>query len=331
MCRIAAFPPGFARDDALKILSEMEGCNRDGVGSAYVRQDGKFMTYRFPDSLTSLLKTPNKFLDHMPYNGWTIAHLRLGTHGENTIDNTHPFVVGEWAVVHNGVWSEYRAAKLALSRSVRFKGETDSEVAAHLINVLGPKKFASEILCAGVFLALRRDGSLWVLKTSGMLEYIKHNNSTLIATDIGVARSMVSSFGTGYFKYSKIGKLVTSKLRYDYSSPKEYTHNGRVYSFPGEDEPIQSEIRGINDVPPNDGLGHHVDKDGHWVKDTPPEEYGPDGFPVSPFQAYMKKRNEEQKQIQVPRENERFEKWYDHHDKLPRHSPLPEIYQTTLP
>jgi len=86
------------------------------------------------------------------------------------MENTHPFLVGNWAFIHNGVWSEYELVKLAISNQVKMIGETDSEVAAHFWNIIGPKTFAQKVEFGGVFMGLHRNGKLWVANTSGDLE-----------------------------------------------------------------------------------------------------------------------------------------------------------------
>jgi hypothetical protein len=82
--------------------------------------------------------------------------------------------VGNWAVIHNGIWSEYNVVKLALEKGLgtKFQGETDSEVAAHLFNLAGPLKFSQEIDRGGVFIALNRNGELHAVKTSGDLAIV---------------------------------------------------------------------------------------------------------------------------------------------------------------
>jgi len=169
MCRIAAFPPGFSRTEALEILANFENQNTDGTGSAYVK-DGQFVIEKWAKPFSKIIRR-RPFLSHMPYNdGWTIVHLRAASHGGNKIENTHPFVVGDWAFIHNGVWSEYELVKLALSKQVQMVGETDSEVAANFWNIVGPKTFAKAVKFGGVFMGLHRNGKLWVANTSGDLE-----------------------------------------------------------------------------------------------------------------------------------------------------------------
>ena len=243
MCRLAAFPPGFTREAALALLTNIEGNNRDGVGSAYVK-DGQFICQRYPFSLKELLKNRgHPFLAHMPCDSWTIAHLRMGTHGKNTVANTHPFVAGDWAVVHNGIWSEYHIAKLALSRAVQFKGDTDSEVAAHLINLAGPKAFAATLEEGGVFLCLNRNGQLHVVKLGGLLSFLKlENGQTLMATEFDTRTVLPGevSQGDGWFKFKANGKASGGKPKRDswgswgHTPTAHYTGHESYPRFPGD-------------------------------------------------------------------------------------------------
>ena len=62
-----------------------------------------------------------------------IAHVRLGTVGENKPENTHPFSFGRWIFAHNGTLREMEKFEPALMRAIdpdlreKIAGDTDSE------------------------------------------------------------------------------------------------------------------------------------------------------------------------------------------------------------
>lgn len=205
MCRLAAFPPGFDQATAIKIVANFAKGNVDGTGTVHVK-DGKFVVVK---TQLPFRKALNKFplFDHMPYDGWTLAHLRAASHGKVAYRNTHPFVKGDWAIVHNGIWSDYKLVKAAMGSKARWEGETDSEVAARLFAMTGPKKFYNLVSFGGVFLGLNRSGELWAVKTSGDLELAETTKGPMLAS--GFDAKWDGWFqNTGWLQFSADGKIV---------------------------------------------------------------------------------------------------------------------------
>jgi glutamine---fructose-6-phosphate transaminase (isomerizing) len=70
-----------------------------------------------------------------PRGSTGIGHTRWATHGKPNEVNAHPHVVGDVAVVHNGIIENYVELKAALRNAgVTFASDTDTEILAHLID-----------------------------------------------------------------------------------------------------------------------------------------------------------------------------------------------------
>lgn len=236
MCRLAVFPPRFDRNIAIKTLQDFEGCNVDGTGYAYIK-DGEFVIRKWARSLTDVLKTRgNKFLDHLETSdSWTIAHLRAASHGENFRRNTHPFQLNDdWVFMHNGVWSEYYPMKVALSQQVKFRGETDTEVAGQFFSLVGPKRFFHALsgTNSGVFIGLNKNGKLWISKTSGDLESKKMDGQIVLASSFptGITSKYVKN---GWYKFDNDFKVEDKYVDPD---DKGFSFKFKSYRFKKKSE-----------------------------------------------------------------------------------------------
>ena len=220
MCRLLALPPGATPEEAYAAIATLEGTNKDGVGVGFFRSDGTPSITKYPEAVSEVVKKKLPLFDHMPHEGWTIAHTRFKTHGDQNHDNTHPFLIGDYIFAHNGVFHESFYCRVALNGLVQFKSDTDSEIAGWLLNKYGPEKFSKYIETGGVYMALHKSGELHIIKTTGDLEFASVDEDdkvsnpegqVVIASEIDWAyHGRRRDFNKGLIKLSKEGFLVTS-------------------------------------------------------------------------------------------------------------------------
>lgn len=220
MCRLAAFPPGMKKGDALDIIHNMKGGNSDGFGSVHV-MNGKFIVDKSPEDFSKLAVEGNNLLSHMPYDGWTVAHVRAVSYGKKCLENTHPFVHGDYALVHNGTWVNSFWVRNALNwgdTKVKWEGNTDSEVMCWMMNKLGPLELYSYLAAdhtSAAILSLDLVGNLWAIRTlptADMELCCFEPGKVTVASDIKYEHHPVKPKWV-VAKYDPAGKLVNHWLK----------------------------------------------------------------------------------------------------------------------
>ena len=198
MCGIIGFTGKLeAQDILLNGLASLEYRGYDSAGIAYFKDTGKI----------SLRKTVGKVKDLQAIcddeNNSTcgIGHTRWATHGGVTNANAHPHKVGQIALIHNGIIENYHELITKFNLSDQLISETDTEVAAALINKLyngDPKealrKAVAEIEGSFAFCVLFKDhpGEIYAIR----------NVSPMVATHCEEG-SFIASDLTAFIKYNK--------------------------------------------------------------------------------------------------------------------------------
>ena len=228
MCRMAALPPGTTKKEALAILENMSAGQVHGTGSAFIK-DGNLVVNKWALPLAQVLAHKLPLLDHLPSDSWTLVHLRQTSVGEPHRENSHPFIAGDWAFCHNGTWLSYRPAKALLKKmGHKFLGSTDSEVAAHLWSVLGPKGFMKAVPY-GVWFALNKDGKLWAYCGDGDLCFTKEGNQYVLASEF---KGECTEVETGWMQLGAKGTMLKSDFEKERIVISSYRSYGAGYMVP---------------------------------------------------------------------------------------------------
>lgn len=132
MCGIvAAIAQRDIVDILLEGLSRLEYRGYDSAGLCLIHNN-EFKRVRVTGKVSSLKEAVSK--DSFSGN-LGIAHTRWATHGRPSIENAHPHISGDFALVHNGIIENFKEIRARLEKEgFKFTSQTDTEVLAHLIS-----------------------------------------------------------------------------------------------------------------------------------------------------------------------------------------------------
>ena len=140
-----------------------------------------------------------------------IAHTRWATHGTVTYDNTHPFTScdGSFAVVHNGIISNYRFLRDGLKVEGHvFKSDTDTEVIPHLLEKYFKKYKSVEVALVKTLNMLEGTFAIAVISSyhPGQIFCAKRESPLLLG--IGDELKFIGSDFNAFIDYTKNAVII---------------------------------------------------------------------------------------------------------------------------
>ena len=234
-------------------LKALEYRGYDSSGIAY-NQNNKIKIIKSTGKVQEL---ENK-IDKNILSDIGIGHTRWATHGIPNEINAHPHHQGKTTLVHNGIIENYIELKKELSKYYDFKSETDTEVAAALIDYLTKDnekivalKKAMEKIIGSYALAIIFDDepeTIYAIRKDSPMIIASKNNESFIASDIAAILNYTNEYYL--LDEGEIAKLTKDKLTIYNNNLEEITKKINTYNG------------NINDVMKN-GYEHFMLKEIH--------------------------------------------------------------------
>lgn len=193
MCGIAGYVgKKNAVDVVFDQLKRLEYRGYDSAGIAYLQGDHIEVTKRagkLSELGKALFETPKEA-------GLAIAHSRWATHGGPTDANAHPHYdqFERIAIIHNGIIENYLELKEELvAQGHKFRSQTDTEVAAHVIGEEYAKGATLEESVRRAAKRLRGAFALVVMSKTEPDKIVCARNSSPLVLGLGNGENMLAS------------------------------------------------------------------------------------------------------------------------------------------
>ena len=201
MCGIVGMIGNLSAQEALiQGLEKLEYRGYDSAGVFIVSDTGAYLTKavgRIANLKDKLTATEDGHLG--------IGHTRWATHGKPTEENAHPHCdeSGRYALVHNGVITNFKELKETYLSEVAFKSDTDTEVIVQLIAYFSEETGSTKEALKKAMAHLEGSYALGLIdKEDKDHLYVAKNKSPLLL-GIGDGFNVICSDAMAMVKYTK--------------------------------------------------------------------------------------------------------------------------------
>lgn len=213
MCGIFGYvgPKKNAASLVLEGLKSLEYRGYDSWGVAAVPEsESVSQGVRESEELTTIVvkkrigKIGDAHVDDLPISSFAFGHTRWATHGGVTQENAHPHLdcTKTIAVIHNGIIENYGELKTMLKKKGHtFLSETDTEIAAHLI-----EEYAKQIMFSkAVQKAFNKMEGLNAIIAihSGERIFVAARNGSPLVIGFGTKENYLASDAAAILPYTK--------------------------------------------------------------------------------------------------------------------------------
>ena len=233
----------------MKGLESLEYRGYDSAGISYYK-DNEIKTIKEKGKL-KYLKEKINFNDKSSIG---IAHTRWATHGEANITNAHPHTCEKITLVHNGIIENYETLREDLTnKGYKFKSETDTEVAAVLLNDLYKEEKDMIKAIKKLIKTLKGSYALAILTDQNVLYAVKNKSPLILGID-----------DNDYFLASDIPAILSYTNKYIILEDNDIVKLDNDYQIINNDKEIKRELLTYNgsleDVLKN-GYDHYMLKE----------------------------------------------------------------------
>ena len=205
MCGIIGYTgPLEAKDLLLNGLSGLEYRGYDSAGIAYFNTASQVKVIKKVGKVAALRECVKKTGD-ISHCG--IGHTRWATHGGVTDENAHPHRAGRVTLIHNGIIENYHQLTEEYGIRDRLVSQTDSEVAAWVLDAVYEEYSHDPLIAIGTFVKKLegsygfcilfddRPGEIYAVRSVSPLVASYTQSGAMVASDL----TALISFTKEYF------------------------------------------------------------------------------------------------------------------------------------